>query len=77
MEQWRKRFGDPCAALTASGAPCKNHAVPGSRYCRTHEGQSETDGLCKALMKSGKPCPKHAKDGSDYCGQHAKLAEQV
>jgi DNA-directed RNA polymerase subunit beta' len=65
---------DACAATTASGAPCKNKALPGARYCRTHEGQAATDGLCKALMKNGKPCPKKAKDDGDFCGQHAKLA---
>jgi len=63
-----------CLATTGSGARCRNKALPGSRYCRTHEGLSVTDGLCKAVMKNGKPCPKKAREDSDYCGQHAKLA---
>jgi DNA-directed RNA polymerase subunit beta' len=64
---------DRCQAITGSGEPCKNKAIEGTRYCRTHAGNAATDGLCKAVMKNGKPCPKHAKEGSDYCGQHAKL----
>jgi DNA-directed RNA polymerase subunit beta' len=67
---------DRCSATTGTGARCRNKALPGSRYCRTHEGLSVTDGLCKAVMKNGKPCPKKAREGSDYCGQHAKLAEE-
>jgi DNA-directed RNA polymerase subunit beta' len=66
-----------CAAQTSSGAQCRNNALPGSRYCRTHEGVAKTDGLCKATMKDGRLCPKKAKDGGDYCGQHAKLAERA
>ncbi len=66
---------DRCLATTGTGARCRNKALEGSRYCRTHEGLSITDGLCKAVMKNGKPCPKKAREDSDYCGQHAKLAE--
>jgi DNA-directed RNA polymerase subunit beta' len=66
---------DRCSAMTGAGVRCRNKALGGSRYCRTHEGLSVTDGLCKAVMKNGKPCPKKAREGSDYCGQHAKLAE--
>jgi hypothetical protein len=66
---------DRCLATTGTGARCRNKALAGSRYCRTHEGLTATDGLCKAVMKNGKPCPKKAREGSDYCGQHAKLAE--
>ena len=66
-----------CAATTASGARCRNKPLEASRYCRTHEGQSATDGLCKAIMKDGRPCPKKAKDDGDFCGQHAKLAEHA
>jgi hypothetical protein len=67
---------DRCLATTGTGARCRNKALEGSRYCRTHEGLSITDGLCKAVMKNGKPCPKKAREDSDYCGQHAKLAEE-
>jgi DNA-directed RNA polymerase subunit beta' len=67
---------DRCSATTGTGSRCRNKALAGSRYCRTHEGLSVTDGLCKAVMKNGKPCPKKARDDSDYCGQHAKLAEE-
>jgi len=67
---------DRCSATTGTGSRCRNKSLPGSRYCRTHEGLSVTDGLCKAVMKNGKPCPKKARDDSDYCGQHAKLAEE-
>jgi DNA-directed RNA polymerase subunit beta' len=67
---------DRCLATTGTGARCRNKAIEGSRYCRTHEGLSVTDGLCKAVMKNGKPCPKKAREDSDYCGQHAKLAEE-
>jgi len=67
---------DRCLATTGSGARCRNKALEGSRYCRTHEQLSVTDGLCKAVMKNGKPCPKKAREDSDYCGQHAKLAEE-
>ena len=66
---------DRCLATTGTGARCRNKALAGSRYCRTHERLSVTDGLCKAVMKNGKPCPKKAREDSDYCGQHAKLAE--
>jgi len=66
---------DRCSATTGTGSRCRNKALSGSRYCRTHEGLSVTDGLCKAVMKNGKPCPKKAREDSDYCGQHAKLAE--
>ena len=65
-----------CFATTGAGSRCRNKALPGSRYCRTHEQLSVTDGLCKAVMKNGKPCPKKAREDSDYCGQHAKLAEE-
>jgi DNA-directed RNA polymerase subunit beta' len=67
---------DRCFATTGTGLRCRNKALQGSRYCRTHEGLSVTDGLCKAVMKNGKPCPKKAREDSDYCGQHAKLAEE-
>jgi DNA-directed RNA polymerase subunit beta' len=67
---------DRCMAMTITGARCRNKSLEGSRYCRTHEGLSVTDGLCKAVMKNGKPCPKKAREGSDYCGQHAKLADE-
>ena len=67
---------DRCMAMTVTGARCRNKSLEGSRYCRTHEGLSVTDGLCKAVMKNGKPCPKKAREGSDYCGQHAKLADE-
>jgi DNA-directed RNA polymerase subunit beta' len=67
---------DRCLATTGTGARCRNKALAGSRYCRTHEQLSVTDGLCKAVMKNGKPCPKKAREDSDYCGQHAKLAEE-
>ena len=67
---------DRCIATTGTGARCRNKALAGSRYCRTHEQLSVTDGLCKAVMKNGKPCPKKAREDSDYCGQHAKLAEE-
>ena len=60
-----------------TGEPCKNKAIPGTRYCRTHQAKADTDGLCKAVMKNGKPCPKRAKDGGDYCGQHATLLENA
>jgi len=68
---------DRCFATTSSGTRCRNKALEASRYCRTHEGQADTDGLCKAIMKDGRPCPKKAKDGGDFCGQHAKLAEHA
>jgi DNA-directed RNA polymerase subunit beta' len=68
---------DPCTATTSTGEPCKNKAIPGTRYCRTHQGKADADGLCKAVMKNGKPCPKRAKDGGDYCGQHATLLENA
>jgi len=67
---------EACLATTGTGARCRNKALPGSRYCRTHESLSATDGLCKAVMKNGKPCPKRAREDSDYCGQHAKLADE-
>jgi DNA-directed RNA polymerase subunit beta' len=56
---------DRCFATTGAGSRCRNKALQGSRYCRTHEGLSVTDGLCKAVMKNGKPCPKRAP--SDGC----------
>jgi DNA-directed RNA polymerase subunit beta' len=68
---------DRCAATTSSGTRCRNKHLEGSRYCRTHEGLTATDGLCKAIMKDGRACPKKAKDGGDFCGQHAKLAEHA
>ncbi len=68
---------DRCQASTSSGARCRNKALQGARYCRTHEGVAATDGLCKATMKDGRLCPKKAKDGGLYCGQHAKLAEHA
>jgi len=67
---------EACLATTGTGARCRNKALAGSRYCRTHESLSATDGLCKAVMKNGKPCPKRAREDSDYCGQHAKLADE-
>ncbi len=33
-----------CMALTRSGQPCKNFALPGSSYCRTHQGSSNGKG---------------------------------
>jgi DNA-directed RNA polymerase subunit beta' len=68
---------DRCIGVTSSGNRCRNKALEGSRYCRTHEGLAASDGLCKATMKDGRLCPKRAKDAGDYCGQHAKLAAQA
>jgi DNA-directed RNA polymerase subunit beta' len=68
---------DRCSAATSSGTRCRNKRLEASRYCRTHEGHSATDGLCKAIMRDGRPCPKKAREGADFCGQHAKLAEHA
>jgi hypothetical protein len=68
---------DRCGATTSSGTRCRNKRLEASRYCRTHEGVAETDGLCKAIMRDGRPCPKKARDDADFCGQHAKLAEHA
>ncbi len=63
---------DQCQAVTGTGAQCRNKALEGTRYCRTHEKNAETDGMCKGHYADGRPCKSRAREGSDYCGVHGK-----
>ncbi len=64
-----------CRAVTGSGARCRNKAVEGARYCRTHEKNAESDGMCKGHYADGRPCKSKAREGGDYCGVHGKSVE--
>ncbi|MFA5843757.1 MAG: DNA-directed RNA polymerase subunit beta' [Coriobacteriia bacterium] len=64
---------DRCLATTKDGERCRNKALSGARYCRTHVKLAETDGMCKGNYGDGRQCKNKAREGSEYCGVHAKL----
>jgi hypothetical protein len=63
---------DQCQAETGSGARCRNKALEGTRYCRTHQKNAETDGMCKGHYADGRPCKNRAAEDSDFCRVHGK-----
>ncbi len=48
-----------CAALTASGQPCKKYAQPGSVYCSVHRLQSENESTPEPAFASDVPGNGH------------------
>jgi 1-acyl-sn-glycerol-3-phosphate acyltransferase len=65
----------PCAALTRSGQPCKNYALPGSQYCRIHRGASNGHGDDQSGVDGGDTV---SEEGSGFAGEAGKaMREQL